>query len=299
MLKLSRKAMNRKTAATALLMIMIVGMFCSVFNVTLNVAKADDQSSDSNGNPNLWPMFRGDLGHSGYSTSFGPLTNKTLWWNTISNPWPYSIDYDPIVSQGIVFVISMGSYICALNATTGNQMWAFQTGGDIYSTPAIADNILYVVSENNLLALIRTSGAELWNNTLFVVTPLNGNTDYSSPAIDNGLVYVGSTNRLYAINASTGATVWTYSDTLAVVSSPAIANGIVYVAAYDAVVALNATDGSQLWSYQSNSYFMPSSLSVDNDAVYTSTYTLAGENDFGLWGVSTIYAAYEAAALPG
>jgi len=44
--------MNRKMAATALLIIMLLGTFSTVLIGTLKFAKADsNQSSDSNGNP--------------------------------------------------------------------------------------------------------------------------------------------------------------------------------------------------------------------------------------------------------
>jgi outer membrane protein assembly factor BamB len=42
----------------------------------------------------------------------------------------------------------------ALNAQTGDLIWKYQTGGLIYSSPAVADGVLYVGSyDHNIYAI--------------------------------------------------------------------------------------------------------------------------------------------------
>ena len=132
-------------------------------------------------------------------------------------------------------------------ATVGNLVlkWKYTTGRDVDSSPAVANGVVYVGSDdNNVYALNASTGALLWKYT-------TGNQVDSSPAVANGVVYVGSEDgNVYALNASTGALLWKYTTGGQVDSSPAVANGVVYVGSDDNnVYALNASTGALLWKY--------------------------------------------------
>ena len=73
-----------------------------------------------------------------------------------------------------------------LDAPTGAELWSFTTGGVIQSSPAVADGVLYIGSEDNhVYALNATTGLPLWSFTAgFVV-------DFP-PAVVNGVLYIGS-----------------------------------------------------------------------------------------------------------
>ncbi len=125
--------------------------------------------------------------------------------------------------------------------------WSYTTGGGVYSSPAVANGVVYVGSgDYKVYALNASTGALLWSYT----------TSYSvesSPAVANGVVYVGSFDSVdygyvYALNASTGALLWSYA-TGQVESSPAVANGLVYIGSDEGfAVALNArTDAYLGW----------------------------------------------------
>jgi outer membrane protein assembly factor BamB len=112
--------------------------------------------------------------------------------------------------------------------SNGQLLWNYTTGGLVASSPAVANGVVYVGSEdNNVYALNATTGAQLWNYT-------TGGQVWSSPAVANGAVYVGSDdNNTYALNATTGAKLWNYTTGNSVFSSPAVANGTVYVGSVD------------------------------------------------------------------
>ena len=114
---------------------------------SLKVAKADNLNSDSNGNPNAWPMFHGDLARTGYSASTAPLTNKTLWTQQAGT----GIVSSPIVADGIVYISSEDGNLYALNSSDGSQVWVSQVNA-LYSfslsSPAIANGVLYIGSDN-------------------------------------------------------------------------------------------------------------------------------------------------------
>jgi outer membrane protein assembly factor BamB len=111
------------------------------------------------------------------------------------------------------------------------MVWNFTTDGEIASSPAVAEGVLYVGSgDDSIYALNAATGALIWH------FKTNGDVA-SSPAIADNILYVGSYDgNLYALNATTGSYLWSYTTSDMVVSSPAVANGIVYVGSYDHVI---------------------------------------------------------------
>lgn len=114
---------------------------------------------------------------------------------------------------------------------TNNQKWAFQTGGAVYSSPAIGeDDTIYVGSyDHKLYALDGSTGNKKWAFE-------TGNSIWSSPAIGvDGTVYIGSTDyKVYAVDGVTGTEKWQYTTGDWVASSPAIgADDTVYIGGYD------------------------------------------------------------------
>ncbi len=84
-------------------------------------------------------------------------------------------------------------------ATVGGELWEFETGGGVSSSPAIgSDGTVYVGSmDAKLYAVNGKSGVNLWEFE-------TGGIVLSSPAIgSDGTVYVGSTDKkLYAIKTN-------------------------------------------------------------------------------------------------
>ena len=155
--------------------------------------------------------------------------------------------------------------------------WTYSTTGRVESSPAVANGVVYVGSEDDyqkdLYALDAATGVLLWSYTT------RGPVD-SSPAVANGVVYVGASFNVYALNASTGALLWSYTTNWDVYSSPAVANGVVYVGSKDDnLYALNVSTGAMLWSYTTDA-FVFSSPAVANGVVYV------GSNDHNLYALN-------------
>jgi outer membrane protein assembly factor BamB/PKD repeat protein len=150
---------------------------------------------------------------------------------------------------------------------TNNEKWRFETGGGVSSSPAVANGVVYVGSnDNNLSAIDAATGTVKW----WFAT---GNYVYSSPAVANGVVYVGSyDNNLYAIDAVTGTEKWRFATGNYVYSSPAVANGVVYVGSYDNnLYAIDAVTGTEKWRFATGNYVY-SSPAVANGVVYVGSY---------------------------
>ena len=79
------------------------------------------------------------------------------------------------------------------------ELWRFATGDGVYSSPAVANGIVYVGSEDkNLYAVDAVTGKEKWRFT-------TGDHVFTSPTVAEGIVYVGSEDKnLYAIDACNG-----------------------------------------------------------------------------------------------
>jgi len=73
-------------------------------------------------------------------------------------------------------------------------LWVFETGDTVFSSPAVAEGVVYVgSSDRSIYALNANSGELLWKFE-------TGDTIFSSPAVAEGVVYVGSyDNHMYTI----------------------------------------------------------------------------------------------------
>ncbi|MGA8493080.1 MAG: PQQ-binding-like beta-propeller repeat protein [Terriglobales bacterium] len=162
--------------------------------------------------------------------------------------------------------------------------WTFTTAGYVNASPAVADGVVYIGSnDGNLYALNASTGAKLWNFT----TKLEIN---SSPAVANGTVYVASNDgNLYALNASNGAKLWSFAGDPT--SDPTVASGVVYMGGGNNVYALNAKTGAELWSFTTG-YQVSSTPAVSNEVVYigsqdTNLYALNATTGAKIWSFTT------------
>jgi outer membrane protein assembly factor BamB len=193
-------------------------------------------------------------------------TGAVAWsYNTGSNS---SIYGSAAIDDGMVFFGSSSGAIYALNATTGQLIATYTTGGIIESSPAIANHVLYIGSEDHKVYAIGTSGI---NAGRLVWTYTTGGAVDASPAVANGIVYIGSTDdKLYALNAQTGGLVWSLT-TGGTVYSATVANGIVYVTSGDnTAYAVSASNGGVLATGVTGPAFF-GSPAVSDGRVFIST----------------------------
>jgi outer membrane protein assembly factor BamB len=72
------------------------------------------------------------------------------------------------------------------SASEGRLNWNYMTKGDVFSSPAAVDGIVYIGSlDHDVYALNATNGTKVWNYT-------TGDHVYSSPTVAGGIIYVGS-----------------------------------------------------------------------------------------------------------
>lgn len=167
----------------------------------------------------------------------------------VSLAWKYTTGDDtsvpvatPAVGPDMIYA-PVGDTMYALDRTTGALVWDQATGGEIYSSPALADGILYFGSrDGNLWALNAEDGSVEWRY------PTGGPVD-CSPVIAYGVCYFGSDdNRVVALDLATRTPVWQFETNGDVKASPLVYRDVVVVGSQDRrIYCLNA-QGRPIWS---------------------------------------------------
>jgi outer membrane protein assembly factor BamB len=160
--------------------------------------------------------------------------------------------------------------------------WKFKAGGEIWSSPIIADGTLYFGSnDRNFYAVDIESGREKWRFE-------TGGNVRSSAAVAYGMVFFDSYDGyLYALDVKNGKQLWRF-DLLKdagqenreipffqwddYTSSPLIENGVVYIGARNPIhslFALDAFSGNQKWSFEPEDInSVRSSPAIYKDTIY-------------------------------
>jgi outer membrane protein assembly factor BamB len=169
--------------------------------------------------------------------------------------------------------------LAADSVELGGLAWRFTTGGEVRSTPAVAEGLAVFGSNDGFLyaAEVKT-GAEKWKVNL-------GGAVTSSPAIARGLVIVmGHDGRLQARKLADGSPVWTMATGPDLSlgddprmfdlwdSSPTVADDTVYVGGGDGkVYAVDLETGRERWSHATGSR-VRSSPAVGEGTVYAGSF---------------------------
>jgi outer membrane protein assembly factor BamB len=140
------------------------------------------------------------------------LNGKLLWETTMDS----AISSSLVVANGIVYAGSKDHNLYALNATSGEKIWKYKTGG-VVGLPVVKYGVVYVGSEDHkVYAINAQTGKKLWTYTTV------GNWIGCIPtiAVTDGVVYTTNDYRnndsthndvLYALSAVDGKELWKYS----------------------------------------------------------------------------------------
>lgn len=234
--------------------------------------------------PAEWSTFNGSPAATGVAAE-QILPPLQLRWRF---PACRGFYFTPAVVGGRVYVGCLDFNVYALDARTGEALWAFHTGGAVYSGATVDQGTVYIGSSDmTLYALDAQTGRLRWKQTVegqifcpplvyqgvvcigtFERTTLHGFDAQtgkkkwtfemgqrlgSAMAADGGTIFAGSYDRhLYALDPATGALKWQFRTPGLVDSCPAVKNGVVYIKTPDdSVYALDARSGELKWQYDS------------------------------------------------
>ncbi len=216
-----------------------------------------------------WTIFGGfDVGNSRstyepFVSSTNVPTIRTAWSGAIGSSVGSS---SPVTMNSRVFIGAQNGSVyafdqyAATNCTAGtpgtcNPLWSSAPQGTPVSSPAVANNVVYIGAGGILYAYdangsTNCSGSPVTCQPLWS-TPSTGKSDMSTPNVFNGIVYVHDSTSLYAFDAN-GSTncsgtpkvcqpLWSApgvgsSSTL----PPAIASGVVYTVGGGKLYAFDA-----------------------------------------------------------
>jgi len=208
--------------------------------------------------PNEWAGYAHDPGHTRYLSPASPLNGRIRWSVDLGE----STNSAPAVKEGILYV---GGFfkIHALDAATGNRIWETGTTGPVHSSPAIADDLVFLgLLDGGIVALEHSTGKLRWEFR-------TQNYVFSSPTVFNGILYTGSGDRaIYALDARTGRLIWrTRTDGL-ILYAPAVKDNILYAPSGDRMLySLSARTGALRLCFRMYWNFLGSPV-VANNLVY-------------------------------
>ncbi len=156
-----------------------------------------------------------------------PAPAKTDFWHREANLKPrviYDRAYHAIsVGDKVYFGTSSNDKVYCLDASSGEEIWSFFTGGPVRLAPTVVDGMLYVGSDDGVAYCLNAeSGKMIWKiNTAEGKTYIPGNgrmiptaSIRTSIVVDDDTAYFCSGMfpnegvSLYAVNAKTGKIIW-------------------------------------------------------------------------------------------
>jgi outer membrane protein assembly factor BamB len=204
--------------------------------------------------------------------AFDAETGSELWSTTFGT----EIDGEPALFGGGVsvsgdrlFVTNGVGYAGALNAADGSVIWKVRPGGPLRGGPTIANNNVYVLSQDNqIFALNPLDGEQRW--TVSGTLEVSGVFGVAAPAAAQGTLVAGfSSGELIAYRYENGQIVWqdslnrtsisTSVSTLSDIdASPVVTDGFVYAVGQGGrMVALRLITGERIWEVNAGGLATP------------------------------------------
>jgi hypothetical protein len=224
-----------------------------------------------------WSQYQGNPAHTGvvkgeHILNAGNVSGLQLSW---VGQIPGQLDWSsPVIANGNVYIAGGSGGLVVFpqegcGASTCDPSWQGDTGPQAEATPAVANGLVYITSQQSAMSndgrlnVFDANGCgapvcrPLWRG-------IGGDDGFgvTSPAVADGIVYLGSYDgKIYAYDADgcghhACPPLWTGQVGEHVNSSPAVANGVVYVgsgighatfAAFDAA-GCGASTCDPLWT---------------------------------------------------
>jgi outer membrane protein assembly factor BamB len=187
-------------------------------------------------------VFIGGAGSGGTVYAVDETNGQVLWTMAVENGDSSS----PALAGGNVYV----SYACpqayGFNATTGQQLWHYDSccegGGG--ATPVVHDGQVYV---RDSLCTPGISGLILDANTGNQTGEFNSDTP---PAFIGDLALYFQSGTLVGVDIPSGQQLWSFAGDGDLSSAPVIVNQTIYIGANSGTLYGLNTSGQQIWSTQ-------------------------------------------------
>ena len=175
---------------------------------------------------------------SGEVVAMRHLNGQTLWTDNLSSVRRTGVSAlisdvrgGVVIDKGLVYAISHGGKMVAIDLLTGRRVWQREVGGS--QTPWSVGNVVYVITDNQeVIALSRLDGRIYWVQPL----PKFKSKDKTSPYIWHGpilaggrLVVISNFGSALDLDPVTGEVLKGWSLKTEIATAPIVANDTLYI----------------------------------------------------------------------
>lgn len=188
--------------------------------------------------------------------ALNPADGSVIWRANTSAP----VRSAPTVSQGRVFVVSVDNQLIALDALSGERVWAHSGIQEVAgllggSSPAVdGSTVVAPYTSGEVVALRIENGRVLWSDSLIAIRRQDALSALAAirglPVIDGNLAFaVSHSGRMAAIDVRSGLRVWDRE--IGGTQTPWVAANWVFVVTDRAeLIAMQKTTGQVRWVTQ-------------------------------------------------
>lgn len=218
---------------------------------------------------------------SGELTCLRRTTGEKVWaYKTVeqvaANSFAPGFKSSPTVTADTIYLGDEDGVFHAIDRESGRGLWKFQTGGEIYSSAAVADDRIVFGSYDNNLYCLNKDGTEAWKFATQGYV-------HCAPAIVDGVTFIaGCDEHLRTIDIKTGMQRAELKLETYLIASPAVVGDILYVGTYASeVLAVDWKKQSIVWRYESGAGSFP----FHSSAAVTDQFVVVGGQDKQVHGI--------------
>lgn len=98
------------------------------------------------------------------------------------------------ITDGLVYIPDFSGFLHCLDATTGEEVWVYDTFAAVWGSPLVADGKIYLGDEDGDVAVLRSG------RVMEPLAEMNlGSSVYGAPIAANGVLYINSVSELFAL----------------------------------------------------------------------------------------------------
>lgn len=203
---------------------------------------------------------RADFGHvffgsdDGYFYAVNATSGRQVWRTKVH----HMVRSTACIRGERIFFGTEGGYVYCLDFT-GQVKWQFQARRAVTSSPAFAEDIIFVGSmDSTVYAVDANSGWALWR--FRARRPI-----VSSPAVDQDTVYIGASDgNLYALDIFSGRKIWQFETGGQISAAPVVWEEGVYFGSTDGSVYCVESKRAKLrWRFETGGIVVASPTVAD------------------------------------
>ena len=162
------------------------------------------------------------------------------------------------VVDGTVYAGSNDNHLYALDADTGEELWRYDTGDWVQSSPAVGGGMVYFPAQGEYDRVVHAVDAES-GELVWVAEHPYPVDHHVSPTHHLGRVYAQSAQYgdFYALDGATGSVLWQagQADVAGYVeSAPTVLDGVLHLNVINQAYAYDEATGELLWSVHTEEF---------------------------------------------